>query len=112
MAEEARLTAVAAGLIKEGEAFNKEQAAYAESVRQNAQAEYARLQKEKEADDQKQLATATAHEEQKRQLQDRFDALLVDFDKLLADINRQYADAIKTVNERYRQTVDVITLRR
>ena len=101
LAEEARLAAVAAGLIKDSEAFNKEQAAYAESVRQNAQAEYARLSAEKEKEDaEKQLAKVAA--DAKRQwFKKEADTILSQLDDVLKALNRQSDDIAKTLKERF-----------
>ena len=101
LAEEARLAAVAAGLIKEGEAFNKEQAAYAESIRQNAQAEYARLSAEKEKEDaEKQLAKVAA--DNKRQwFKKEADTILSQLDDVLKALDRQSDDIAKTLKERF-----------
>ena len=100
-AEEARLAAVAAGLIKEGETFNKEQAAYAESIRQNAQAEYARLSAEKEKEDaEKQLAKVAA--DNKRQwFKKEADTILSQLDDVLKALDRQSDDIAKTLKERF-----------
>ena len=101
LAEEARLAAVAVGLIKEGEAFNKEQAAYAESIRQNAQAEYARLSAEKEKEDaEKQLAKVAA--DNKRQwFKKEADTILSQLDDVLKALDRQSDDIAKTLKERF-----------
>ena len=101
LAEEARLAAVAAGLIKEGEAFNKELAAYAESIRQNAQAEYARLSAEKEKEDaEKQLAKVAA--DNKRQwFKKEADTILSQLDDVLKALDRQSDDIAKTLKERF-----------
>ena len=101
LAEEARLAAVAAGLIKEGETFNKEQAAYAESIRQNAQAEYARLSAEKEKEDaEKQLAKVAA--DNKRQwFKKEADTILSQLDDVLKALDRQSDDIAKTLKERF-----------
>ena len=101
LAEEARLAAVAVGLIKEGEAFNKEQAAYAESIRQNAQAEYARLSAEKEKEDaEKQLAKVAA--DNKRQwFKKEADTILSQLDDVLKALDRQSDDITKTLKERF-----------
>ena len=101
LAEEARLAAVAVGLIKDGEAFNKEQAAYAESIRQNAQAEYARLSAEKEKEDaEKQLAKVAA--DNKRQwFKKEADTILSQLDDVLKALDRQSDDIAKTLKERF-----------
>ena len=101
LAEEARLVAVAAGLIKEGETFNKEQAAYAESIRQNAQAEYVRLSAEKEKEDaEKQLAKVAA--DNKRQwFKKEADTILSQLDDVLKALDRQSDDIAKTLKERF-----------
>ena len=101
LAEEARLAAVAAGLIKDGETFNKEQAAYAESIRQNAQAEYARLSAEKEKEDaEKQLAKVAA--DNKRQwFKKEADTILSQLDDVLKALDRQSDDIAKTLKERF-----------
>ena len=101
LAEEARLAAVAAGLIKDGETFNKEQAAYAESIRQNAQVEYARLSAEKEKEDaEKQLAKVAA--DNKRQwFKKEADTILSQLDDVLKALDRQSDDIAKTLKERF-----------
>ena len=101
LAEEARLAAVAAGLIKDSEAFNKEQATYAESIRQNAQAEYARLSAEKEKEDaEKQLAKVAA--DNKRQwFKKEADTILSQLDDVLKALDRQSDDIAKTLKERF-----------
>ena len=101
LAEEARLAAVAAGLIKEGEAFNKEQAAYAESIRQNAQAEYARLSAEKEKEDAEKQSAKVAADNKRQWFKKEADTILSQLDDVLKALDRQSDDIAKTLKERF-----------
>ena len=101
LAEEARLAAVAAGLIKEGEAFNKEQAAYAESIRQNAQAEYARLSAEKEKEDAEKQSAKVAADAKRQWFKKEADTILSQLDDVLKALDRQSDDIAKTLKERF-----------
>ena len=101
LAEEARLAAVAVGLIKEGEAFNKEQAAYAESIRQNAQAEYARLSAEKEKEDAEKQSAKVAADNKRQWFKKEADTILSQLDDVLKALDRQSDDIAKTLKERF-----------
>ena len=101
LAEEARLAAVAAGLIKDGEAFNKEQAAYAESVRQNAHAEYARLLAEKEKEDAEKQSAKVAADNKRQWFKKEADTILSQLDDVLKALDRQSDDIAKTLKERF-----------
>ena len=101
LAEEARLAAVAAGLIKEGEAFNKEQATYAESIRQNAQAEYARLSAEKEKEDAEKQSAKVAADNKRQLFKKEADTILSQLDDVLKALDRQSDDIAKTLKERF-----------
>ena len=101
LAEEARLAAVAVGLIKEGEAFNKEQAAYAESIRQNAQAEYARLSAEKEKEDAEKQSAKVAADNKRQWFKKEVDTILSQLDDVLKALDRQSDDIAKTLKERF-----------